>query len=366
MATPLVHLRDIQKRMRVFTVWERKRNSKHVHWAVELFAEAFGVFLYVYFGTSSAAGWVVGNIIKQPGLSNILQIGLAYAFGILFAISICASTSGGHFNPCVTTALVIFKGFPPLKAIRYVAAQLLGSYIACLLVYNQWKELIDVAEATLMAAGPEVFNATQFTPNGPPGIFALYLLPGQTLSRVFLNEFVNCFVLAIIIWAALDPSSYMMSPMVAPWVISIAYACAIWGFATPGISLNAARDLGARFLALTVWGLPAGGGSYAAITALTNIPATLLAVLVYEIFLVDSDRVVTPAHLEFMNINANHRRVRRKANGEKRNSRVQSLVDLGEHQRPSSSQMQDKDKGITTTYEYANGNNSGIDVTSRV
>ncbi|PPQ66558.1 hypothetical protein CVT24_007123 [Panaeolus cyanescens] len=365
MATPLIHLRDIQKRMRVFTVWEKKRNSKQVHWLPELFAEALGVFLYVYFGTSSAAGWVVGNIIKMPGLSNILQIGLAYALGILFAISVCASTSGGHFNPCVTIALVVFKGFPPLKAVRYIAAQLLGAYIACLLVYNQWKAILDEAEAVLMAAGPEVYNATLFTPNGPAGIFALYLLPGQTLPQVFLNEFVNCFVLALIIWAALDPSSYLMSPMVAPWVISLAYACAIWGFATPGISLNAARDVGARFLALTVWGTKAGGGSYAAITALTNIPATLLAVVVYEVFLVDSDRVVTPAHLEFMNLNANHRRARRKANGEKRNSRVQSLVDLGEHQRSSSSQAEDKDKPMTTTFEYA-PNNGAIDVTSRV
>jgi hypothetical protein len=67
----------------------------------------------------------------------------------------------------------------------------LGSLIACALIYNQWKSLIDEAEEALLAAGPAVFAATQFTANGPPGIFALYLLPGQTLARVFLNEFIN-------------------------------------------------------------------------------------------------------------------------------------------------------------------------------
>lgn len=79
---------------------------------------------------------MVGNIIKFPGLSSqsfdagainfsltefppaIFQVGLAYAFGILFAMAICAGTSGGHFNPCITITLVVFKGFPKLKAVR--------------------------------------------------------------------------------------------------------------------------------------------------------------------------------------------------------------------------------------------------------
>jgi hypothetical protein len=58
-------------------------------------------------------------------------------------------------------------------------------------VYNQWKVLIDEAEASLMAADPIAFAATQFTPNGLPGIFVPYLLPEQTLARAFMNEFVN-------------------------------------------------------------------------------------------------------------------------------------------------------------------------------
>jgi H+/gluconate symporter-like permease len=74
------------------------------------------------------------------------------------------------------------------------------------------------------------------------------------------------------------------------------------------VSLNSARDIGCRLFALTIWGksgkmilprpvqyvtlriISAAGGSYAAIAALVNIPATLLAAVVYELFLVDSDR----------------------------------------------------------------------------
>lgn len=56
--------------------------------------------------------------------SAVLQIGLAYACGIVFAIGICGATSGGHFNPAVTLTLVLFKGFPPLKALRWVLVYL--------------------------------------------------------------------------------------------------------------------------------------------------------------------------------------------------------------------------------------------------
>lgn len=81
--------------------------------------------------------------------------------------------------------------YPEVFQRRYIVAQILGAFIACLFVYNQWKVLIDESEALLMAAGPAEFAANQFTPNGLPGIFVPYLLPEQTLSRAFMNEFVN-------------------------------------------------------------------------------------------------------------------------------------------------------------------------------
>ena len=48
-------------------------------------------------------------------------------------------------------------------------------------------------------------------------------------------------------------------------------------------------------MALTIWGIHAGGGKYAAIAALTNIPATLAAMYFYEFILSDSSRGACPA-----------------------------------------------------------------------
>ncbi len=56
------------------------------------------------------------------------------------------------------------------------------------------------------------------------------------------------------------------------------------------VAANSARDVGARLMALTIWGTRAGGGPYAALAALTNIPATILGALFYEFILMDSSR----------------------------------------------------------------------------
>ncbi|KAJ3852359.1 putative aquaporin 2 [Lentinula lateritia] len=306
MSINVVHLRDVQARSKFFTVWERHRHTT-VHWLVECFAEFLGVFFYVYAdpqGVGSQVPFIVGPILSIDGLSSVLQIGLAYACGIIFAISICGATSGGHFNPAVTLTLVLFKGFPPFKAVRYMIAQILGGYIACLLIYVQWHDLIKESELVLAAAGS--LDATLFTPQGPAGAFALYVIPGLNLGGVFLNEFVTDVFLALVIWGSIDPTNVLIPPQQAPFVIAFAYAAAIWGFATPALAANPARDVGGRLAAMTIWGTKAAGGRYAAIAALTSIPATMVGVFIHELFLTDYARVIPSSQREYMDVHHNH------------------------------------------------------------
>lgn len=228
----------------------------------------------------------------------------------MIALTVCASTSGGHFNPCVTIAFAIHKGFPWRKVPRcvlpipnlqekndlhlrpasYIISQILGAYVACLLVYLQWRTNILAVEAALSAAGE--LSAIQFTPTGPAGIFGLYLSSTSysNLGVVFANEFFVDFFLALVIWACLDPSNFFAPPPVIPYTIGFAYAVAIWGYAPNGLAANSARDVGGRLAALTIYGKDAGGGRYAALAALTNIAATLVAVWFYEVFFFDSSR----------------------------------------------------------------------------
>ncbi|KAF7336137.1 Aquaporin-like protein [Mycena venus] len=324
-ADRVVYMSDLHKRGPVLAGWERLRHGK-LHWLAEAFAEMMGVFFYVYAGVGSQAVFVIGGLTKQAGLScssstfitspldvnrqnpceAVLQVGFAYACGILFAISICSATSGGHFNPCITIVMTLFKGFPPLKCARYLVAQILGGYLACLFVYLQYSTIIHEIEAAL---GPELATIN-FTPNGPAGIFGFYLLPGSSVGHAFVNEFVCDFLIAMVIFGAIDPSNVLVPPSGAPFLIALAYGVMIWGFSAVGLAANTARDLGGRFAAMTIWGTAAAGPSgYSAITALTNIPATILAYIVYELMFVDSDRVVSQAQREFHDVHALHRRL---------------------------------------------------------
>lgn len=67
--------------------------------------------------------------------------------------------------------------------------QIFGGYIACLLVYVQWRDLILSAESALTAAGK--LEEMQFTATGTGGILALYAPPGAHLGLTFVNEFVT-------------------------------------------------------------------------------------------------------------------------------------------------------------------------------
>lgn len=97
------------------------------------------------------------------------------------------------------------------------------------------------------------------------------------------------------IWAVLDPANPFIAPQSAPFVIGLAYANMIWGFANVTISTNLARDLGTRMVAAIFFGGDAFN-RYAPIAILVNIPATIFATAVYEIIQRDSFAIIAKGH----------------------------------------------------------------------
>jgi len=145
---------------------------------------------------------------------------MAVAFGIIFAVGVCGGTSAGHFNPSFTIAHCVYRGFPVLTALRYLIAQVLGAYVACLFVYYQYKFIIVQIEATLRERG--TLDQLVFTPGGPAGIFAFYLPQGQSLYAGFLNEWISSVFVGIVYWASIDPSNSVITPVVSPFVSAFA------------------------------------------------------------------------------------------------------------------------------------------------
>jgi len=277
--------------------WLVKWENHRPRWLMELIAETTGVFIYTYCGTGATASFMVSTVAKQAGYGDLLTIGFSYGLGIIFALLVAAPTSGGHLSPAYTIAFAIFKGFPWKKVPQYIVAQILGSFLACYMVYLQYKQPLSAYAEELKLLGP-LGNDVLFSSSGPAGALAFFASPGQNLGYVFINEFAVTTLLSIFVWSILDGSNFFISFTTAPILLGAAYMVMIWAFAEQTTVLNTARDLGGRLAAAAIFGTGAftHNPRYTALAALTNIVGTSLGALFQTLFLMDSQRpIVNPA-----------------------------------------------------------------------
>lgn len=87
-------------------------------------SEFLGTFLLVFLGTSSV-------VIAKGG---VLTIGLAFGLAITISAYAFGGISGGHFNPAVTTAMLINRRIEVVDAIFYIIAQVIGAICASFFV----------------------------------------------------------------------------------------------------------------------------------------------------------------------------------------------------------------------------------------
>lgn len=83
-------------------------------------AEFLGTFMLVFLGT--------GAVTVAAG--STLTIGLAFGLAITVSAYAFGGISGGHFNPAVTTAMLINRRISGKDALWYVVAQVLGATAA--------------------------------------------------------------------------------------------------------------------------------------------------------------------------------------------------------------------------------------------
>ena len=115
------------------------------------------------------------NELGVTAFGSIFQIGWAFAIGIAFAVITCASTSGGHFNPALTICFAMWQGFPWRKVPHYIFSQILGAFVAGLLLMGMyWPQIQEFKAATLAEGKLLVANG------GPASILCTFPNPDQT------------------------------------------------------------------------------------------------------------------------------------------------------------------------------------------
>jgi aquaporin Z len=104
-------------------------------------AELIGTFLFLTVGYLSVPAFGAASA-PTP---NLLVVPFSFGFGLLIAIFAVGHISGGHFNPAVTIAMVLDRRTPPMDAVGYIIAQIIGAIAAGLVV------LVTVNQAAVTA-----------------------------------------------------------------------------------------------------------------------------------------------------------------------------------------------------------------------
>uniref|UniRef100_A0A0E0KZZ7 Uncharacterized protein n=1 Tax=Oryza punctata TaxID=4537 RepID=A0A0E0KZZ7_ORYPU len=98
-------------------------------------AELVLTFVFVFTGVAAtmAAGApeMAGAAMPMPALAGV-AIATALAAGVLVTAGF--HVSGGHLNPAVTVALLARGHITAFRSVLYIAAQLLASSLACILL----------------------------------------------------------------------------------------------------------------------------------------------------------------------------------------------------------------------------------------
>ena len=89
-------------------------------------AEFLGTFYLCFAGTAA----ILSNQPTVGGTSGLLGIALAHGLALSIAVNVFGGESGAHFNPAVTSGVLVTGRIAPPLGAAYVVAQLLGATTA--------------------------------------------------------------------------------------------------------------------------------------------------------------------------------------------------------------------------------------------
>lgn len=237
-------------------------------------AEVFGTFILIFFGLGAVHAAVLYG--AQAGL---WQIAIVWGVAIMLAIFATGSISGAHINPAITIAMFVWAGFLRERVLPYILAQLLGAFLAAMLLFllfsGQIRALEDKKGVKRGEPGSEITAMCygEFYPS-PGGLAAgdepysreAHAALRSTVShgQAFLAEVIGTALLAIMVFALTDTNN-RLAPLHNSAAIFIGLTVSILISVIAPLTqacFNPARDFAPRlFSALAGWGqiaLPLG------------------------------------------------------------------------------------------------------------
>jgi glycerol uptake facilitator protein len=261
---------------------------------VEFIGEVLGTFLLVFFGCGSLC-----SAVTTGAFAGVFQVAIVWGLGIATAIYLTGGLSGAHLNPAVTIALAVYRRFPARKIVPYIIAQMLGAFLASIVLYVIFSDAIGAYEKANHVvrgqAGSEasamVFGEYFPNPGGKPLTEeARSIMPA---ARAFFAEIIGTGVLLLVILGVTDERNVSFPKILtAPAIgLTITLLICLLGPLTMAC-FNPARDLAPRiFSSLAGWGsvpFETNGMGWLTVYCVAPILGGLAGGLVYRTYLVPS------------------------------------------------------------------------------
>lgn len=196
----------------------------------EMSAEFAGTMILILFGVG-----VVAQVVAA-GVGNHDSITWAWGLGVTMGVYVAARISGAHLNPAVTITLALFRGFSWAKVAPYALAQILGAFVAALIVRWNYSEVLFKMDPGHTIKTQGVFSTL-------PGNGALPVGTGGA----FRDQIIGTAILLFLVLAVTDIRSSAPAANLAPLIVGLIVVAIgmAWG-ADAGYAINPARDFGPR------------------------------------------------------------------------------------------------------------------------
>ncbi|MEV0128543.1 MIP/aquaporin family protein [Dactylosporangium sp. NPDC050688] len=204
--------------------------ARHPGLLGELAAEFAGTMVIMLFGLAAVAQAAAG------GIGDHDSIVWAWGLAVVLGIQVAGRISGAHLNPAVTIALAAFRGFAWRKVAPYSLAQLLGAFVAALLVRWNYTEILHAADPGLTIKTQGVFSTLPGNGTLPVGEWG-----------ALRDQVIGTAILLFLILAITDATGTPPATGLAPFVIGLIVVAIgmAWG-TNAGYAINPARDFGPR------------------------------------------------------------------------------------------------------------------------
>ncbi len=222
----------------------------------ECVAEFFGTMILILFGDGCVAVFglftnIGANNAATPFANEWIVIILGWGLAVMLGIYVAGAISGAHLNPAVTLGFAIRGKFAWSKVIPYWVAQVLGAFIAALILYFVYQgALVHQLGVNGLSIGDIA------DPNKGYG-WVFYTYPKSFVGTfgAFGDEFIGTALLVGLIFAIVDGRNQPVQANLNPLIIGFLIVAIGASFGTnTGYAINPARDFGPRLWVAIVSG----------------------------------------------------------------------------------------------------------------